>query len=298
MPHEKTKSSKSVSVIGLGSMGSGIARSFIDVGYQVSVWNRSRQKVDALAKSGVIACDSPEDALKANDFVIVCLTDYAAWRKIIETRNLQNHVEGVCIIQLTTGTIKEVVWNADFIQEHGGLIVDGAIMCYPNQLGTKDSSLLMAGESDALSDCDSILRILDPEWTNLGDDIKQPTILSRALMAGVFSTLVGFLNGIAICLEGGISLDIFLQHSEKGDATIQPEKTRIVEAIRDGNTMQTQASVKAYGEGHKAVLSIAKTLGTNLVLQDAVQEVFQEGYRLGLSEHDFSTLVEVFASKR
>jgi hypothetical protein len=29
-----------------------------------------------------------------------------------------------------------------------------------------------------------------------------------------------------------------------------------------------------------------------------VQEVFQEGYRLGLSEHDFSTLVEVFASKR
>ena len=279
-------------------MGSGIARELIDSGYQVSVWNRSHQKVDALAKSGALACDSPADALNANESVIVCLTDYGAWREVVEAHNLQEQFKGKCVIQLTTGTIEEVAWNTGFIQEHGGRIVDGAIMCYPNQLGTKDSSLLMAGESDALSDCDSILRILAPEWTNLGDDIKQPTILSRALMAGIFSELVGFLNSIAICLEGGISLDLFLQHSEKGNETVQPEKARIVEAIRDGNTIQTQASIKAYGEGHKAVLSIAKTLGTNLMLQDAVQEVFQEGYRLGLSEQDFSTLVEVFASKK
>ena len=297
MQNENTESHKSISVIGLGSMGSGIARKFIDGGYQVSVWNRSRSKVDALVKIGAIACDSPNDALKDNEFVIVCLTDYVVWREIVETYNLEKELQNVCIIQLTTGTIEEVAWNADFIKKTGGRIVDGAIMCYPNQLGTKDSSLLMSGEFKALSDCDSMLRILAPDWTNLGDDIKQPTILSRALMAGFFSTLVAFLNSIAICLEAGISLDLFLQHSEKGDATIRPEKIRILEAIRDGNTMETQASIKAYGEGHKAVLSIAKTLGTNLILQDAVQEVFQEGYRLGLSENDFSTLVRVFDSK-
>ena len=297
MQNEATVSSQSISVIGLGSMGSGIARKFIDAGYQVSVWNRSRPKVNALVKIGAIACNSPNDALKANKFVIVCLTDYVAWRGIIETDNLEKDLQNVCIIQLTTGTIEEVVWNADFIQKIGGLIVDGAIMCYPDQLGTEDSSLLMSGESNTLSHCDSILRVLAPDWTNLGDDIKQPTILSRALMAGFFSTLVAFLNSIAICLEAGISLDLFLQHSEKGDATIRPEKIRILETIRDGNTVDTQASIKAYGEGHKAVLSIAKTLGTNLILQDAVQEVFQEGYRLGLSEQDFSTLVRVFSSK-
>ena len=295
--NRKVNTSKSVSVIGLGSMGTGIARKFIDSDYQVSVWNRSPQKIDPLVKRGAIACDTPNNALNVNEYVIVCLTDYVAWRDIVEAYKLQKDLQNVCIIQLTTGTIEEVVWNENFIQKHGGRIVDGAIMCYPNQLGTKDSSLLMAGESEVLSDCDSILRVLAPEWTNLGDGIKQPTILSRALMAGFFSTLVAFLNSIAICLEAGISLDLFLQHSEKGDTTIRPEKIRILEAIRDGNTIETQASIKAYGEGHKAVLSVAKTLGTNLMLQDAVQEVFQEGYRLGLSEQDFSTLVKVFGSK-
>ena len=297
MQNEKIQSSKAISVIGLGSMGSGIARKFIDAGYQVSVWNRSLLKVDALVKLGAIACDSPNDALQTNEFVIVCLTDYAVWNELVEKYNLKNNLQDVCIIQLTTGTIEEVVLHQNFIQNHGGRIVDGAIMCYPNQLGSKDSSLLMAGESNAILDCNPFLRILAPNWTNLGDDIKQPTILSRALMAGFFSTLVAFLNSIAICLEAGISLDLFLQHAEKGDATIKPEKIRLIEAIRDGNTMETQASIKAYGEGHKAVLSIAKTLGTNLILQDAVQEVFQEGYRLGLSENDFSTLVRVFDSK-
>ena len=45
---ERLDGNESVSVIGLGAMGSGIARTFLEAGYRVSVWNRSRGKVDAL----------------------------------------------------------------------------------------------------------------------------------------------------------------------------------------------------------------------------------------------------------
>ena len=41
--------------------------------------------------------------------------------------------------------------------------------------------------------------------------------------------------------------------------------------------MQTQALVKAYAEAHKAVLSIAKTLGTNLMLQVQCRKSFKRG---------------------
>ena len=75
---------------------------------------------------------------------------------------------------------------------------------------------------------------------------------------------------------------------------MQAEKTRLVEVIRDGLTEETEASIKAWGEGHQALLSVAETLGTNLVLQDAVQAVFQEGQRMGIGEHDLSALVNVF----
>ena len=54
---------------------------------------------------------------------------------------------------------------------------------------------------------------------------------------------------------------------------------RLIEAVRSGNTHETQASITAWGEGQKAVRSVAKSLGTNLVLQNAVQIVFEQTQR-------------------
>ncbi|MDG1837877.1 MAG: NAD(P)-binding domain-containing protein [Phycisphaerales bacterium] len=291
---DHTKLNKTVSVIGLGSMGSGIAHTFLDAGCQVSVWNRSREKIDSLVSSGASACNGPEDAIKANTHVVVCLTDYSAWKKIIEEHDLQGHFEGTCIIQLTTGTIEEVQWHSSFIEEHGGRVADGAVMCYPRDLGTDAGSLLMAGPPNVLQECDPLLRVLAPTWTNLGEDIKKPTILSRALMVDVGLSLIGTVNGVAIAREGGISLDAFLQHTNNVGAILPAEKARLIEAIRNGDTEKTQASINSWGEGQKAVHSVAKSLGTNLVLQNAVQTVFEEAEQMGLGKQDLSALFNVF----
>ena len=295
---DHTASSPAVSVIGLGSMGSGIARTFIEAGCRVSVWNRSRGKVDALVADGAVGCDSPADALDANTHVVVCLTDYSAWNRIIEEHDLQGHFADTCIIQLTTGTIDDVERHVALVEEHGGRVTDGAVMCYPSQLGTKEGSLLMAGASDVLDECEPLLRLLAPSWTNLGDDITKPAVLSRSLITGVVTALVGFINGIAICRAGGISLDLFMQHVDNVNAILPGEQARLVEAIRDGDTEQTQASINSWGEGHQAVCSVAGSLNTNLLLQNAVQAVFQEGRRLKLGDHDLSALVDVFSSER
>ncbi len=151
-----------VSVVGLGSMGSGIARAFLQSGCRVSVWNRSREKVDALVSSGAIACDGPKEALDANTHVVVCLSTYSAWQKIIEEHDLAAHFNDTCIIQLTTGTIEDVEGHASLIKEHGGRLADGAVLCYPSQLGTEDGSLLMSGAAEVLEECDPLLRVLAP----------------------------------------------------------------------------------------------------------------------------------------
>ena len=275
-----------VSVIGLGAMGSGIAKTLLDAGWRVSVWNRSRGKVDSLVSDGAVACDSPADAFKTNTHVIVCLTDYAAWDKIIEEHELQSHFADTCIIQLTTGMIDAVREHAALIEKHDGRLADGAVMCYPRDLGTENGSLLMAGAPDVLDSCDPILRILAQNWTNLGDDISKPTILSRALMVDIGMALIGVVNGTAVARAGGIPLDVFMQHATNVGSILDTEKVRLIEAVRDGNTQETQASITSWGEGQKAVRSIAQSLGTNLVLQDAVKTVFEEGERLGLGDQE------------
>jgi 3-hydroxyisobutyrate dehydrogenase-like beta-hydroxyacid dehydrogenase len=284
----------SVSVIGLGAMGAAIARTFIAAGYRVSVWNRSYEKVQALTTLGAIACSSPREAIECNVHTVVCLTDYPVWKGLITQHRLQEILSGKSIIQLTGGTFAQVQEHASFIETQGGRIADGALMCFPPQLGTEKASLLVAGASDVLDECAPLLRTLAPTWTNLGDDITRPAVLSRALTSGIVTALLGFLNGAAMCRAGGIPLDTFMAHAVKAESIVPPEKRRLLEAIRDGDTKVTEASIQTWAGAHETIHSVADALGTNLVLQDAVRAVLQEAQRMGLGAHDLAAVVEVF----
>jgi 3-hydroxyisobutyrate dehydrogenase-like beta-hydroxyacid dehydrogenase len=275
-------------------MGSGIARTLIEGGCNVSVWNRSRTKVDDLVAVGAIGCNEPREALDANTIVIVCVSDYAVWRHIIQEHSLASHFEDTCIIQLTTGTIDDVQTHASLIQDNGGRLVEGAVMCYPRNLGTDEAALLLSGAPNVVEECAPILSTLDENWKSLGEDINQPSVLSRSLMSGLTGALMGLVNGAAICRAGGVSLDVFMKFNEGTNSILLAEQKRLIEAIRDGRTEENEASIKAFREGNQALNSVAASLGTNLTLQNSIQAVFQEGQRRGLDDHDLSALVDVF----
>lgn len=251
-----------------------------------------------LVSLGAIGCHNPAEALDQSRHVVVCLASYSIWMKIIEECRLQDHLSGRCIIQLTGGTIDEVRDHAATIESHGGTIVDGSIMCFPRELGTGDASLLVAGTSDVLEGCDPLLRMLAPTWTDLGEDIIRPTVLSRSLTAGIVTSLIGLVNGIAICRAGGIPLEIFMEHVDKANSILPAEKRRLIDAVHEANTEETQASIDTWAGAHQTIHATAKTLGTDLLLQDAVKAVLEEGRRSGLGDHDLSALVEVFSDGR
>ena len=56
---------KRVGFIGLGHMGSPMARRLVDAGYDVTVWSRTTAHVDDLVAYGATRADSPADAIAA-----------------------------------------------------------------------------------------------------------------------------------------------------------------------------------------------------------------------------------------
>lgn len=64
-----------VAVLGTGIMGSGMARSLMRAGLSVRVWNRTPEKVRALAEEGATAFPSPEEAVRGADVVLTALND-------------------------------------------------------------------------------------------------------------------------------------------------------------------------------------------------------------------------------
>jgi 3-hydroxyisobutyrate dehydrogenase len=64
-----------VAVLGTGTMGAGMVRSLRRAGLPVRMWNRSADRVQALADTGAQACDSPADAAAGADVVLTMLFD-------------------------------------------------------------------------------------------------------------------------------------------------------------------------------------------------------------------------------
>jgi 3-hydroxyisobutyrate dehydrogenase len=71
-----------VAVLGLGTMGAGMAGSLLRAGLPVDVWNRTPERAAALAEAGAVAHADPADAVAHAAVVITMLSDAAATRSV------------------------------------------------------------------------------------------------------------------------------------------------------------------------------------------------------------------------
>ncbi len=72
----------SVAILGLGTMGTGMARRLLEHNGRVAVYSRKREKREEFEKAGGIAADSPLKAVENADIVISIVSDDAASREI------------------------------------------------------------------------------------------------------------------------------------------------------------------------------------------------------------------------
>src|SRR5438270_1400000 len=72
-----------IGFVGLGKMGSGMARNLIRAGHTLAVYNRSREKAEALGREGARVASSPADACRVADAVLTMLADDHAVEKVV-----------------------------------------------------------------------------------------------------------------------------------------------------------------------------------------------------------------------
>tara|TARA_X000001036_G_scaffold410293_1_gene422037 strand:+ start:45 stop:926 length:882 start_codon:yes stop_codon:yes gene_type:complete len=285
---------KNISVIGLGSMGSALAETLLKSDFNISVWNRTLSKAEELENKGAKIYLSPNEAFKNSQFIIASLSNYEAWNNIIDSNQIDIDLSGKTIIQLTTGSIEEVSDLSDWVKKYNGDLLEGIISCFPSQIGTEDSLILLAGNNTSINNCKEIISILSPKYKNLGNNLIAPTVLSRAFLSGALGGLIGMMNGAVLCQKADISLNDFKEIYMDRSSIIENESKRIIDAIATKDTKSTEASISAWGHGQEALLSISKTLDSNLDFQLALNSLFKQAKKAGLEDHDLSAMFKIF----
>ncbi|MGH8881549.1 MAG: NAD(P)-dependent oxidoreductase [Stackebrandtia sp.] len=206
--HEIDPHKQSVTVVGLGPMGSALAETLLAKGHPLTVWNRTPEKAAGFAAKGARVAPDVAGALAAGSLTVVCLKDYEAMYEAFSpaARELSGHT----LVNLNSGTPRQAREAADWAGRHGADYLDGAIMVPPPMVGEPGAVFLYSGSSVVFEGHrDGLASLGDPRY--VGDDAGLAVLYNTALLDMMYATMNGWLHATALVGSAGVSAEKFAE---------------------------------------------------------------------------------------
>ena len=118
-----------IGLAGVGKMGTAIVAHLIEVGHQVTVWNRSADKVKPLAAAGAKVAKTPAELASAVDVVITILTDATAIDAVYGGPQglLAGAIKGKLFIEMSTVRPETEKKLAEKVRTKGAAFVESPV---------------------------------------------------------------------------------------------------------------------------------------------------------------------------
>ncbi|AWG20698.1 6-phosphogluconate dehydrogenase [Flavobacterium faecale] len=107
--------------IGLGNMGNPMVRNLLKAGFEVTVFNRSKDKETPLIEAGATSANSPQEVIENCDVVVTMLSNDAAVKEIFEEKTsglFSKSGSGKTIINMSTVAPDTSRYLARLCEEH------------------------------------------------------------------------------------------------------------------------------------------------------------------------------------
>ncbi|MFJ3991242.1 NAD(P)-dependent oxidoreductase [Streptomyces sp. NPDC090032] len=134
-----------VTLLGLGDMGTALARAWLAAGHPLTIWNRTPEKAGPLAREGARTVATAAEAVaSATGPVVLCLLDDASVDEALDGTDLN----GKDVVNLTTNTPAHARQRAHWAEERGARLLDGGIMAVPPMIGRPETGgyILYSGD--------------------------------------------------------------------------------------------------------------------------------------------------------
>ena len=277
-----------VTMIGLGAMGSALARAFLGSGQSVTVWNRTPARMQPLLALGAKAAPSPAKAAQASPITVICIDDYAATRRLIEEAGMLEPLAGHVLVQLSTGTPAEARDQAGWLGAHGVKVLVGAILPYPEGIGRADARILFAGPAGLYRSCKPLLDCLGGDLRHVGEAAGAAAALNMALLTHELSTYLGVLQGARVCQAEGIGVDAFAAILLPGDLA-----TDLAWRIHAADFDNPGATLEVWSAALDKIIAHARDAQVNREILDLIASLFRRAIALGHGHRDIATVIDV-----
>ena len=257
-------------MIGLGKMGSALARAIAKAGHELTVWNRSDAKCRPLAAEGASVASSVGDAVSRSDVIVVCVRGYDIATALFDNPAIAGSLAGKTLIQLGHGLPTDLAAAADWFTAQGAAYLDGAIMAFPESVGKAECQILISGDPSAFERCKPVLDALGGDIRFLGADPAASAVIDASALAFLYVAAHAFVSAAAMCDASGAPLDVLADVIGKLTTHMPQGFKEYVAMIVAGRYESTSLSLASGAENLQAITEFGRTSGVNTDLFESV----------------------------
>lgn len=284
----------SVGVIGLGSMGLGVARSLLRAGFTVVGCEPRAAVLEAFAKAGGVAAADPADLARQVECIIVLVVNAEQTEAVLfGARGAASALKpGTVVIASSTVAPDYAVDLGRRLAAAGALPIDGPVSGGAAKAGTGQLSMMAAGADAAFAKAQKVLDAIAEKVYRLGDEPGNGSRvkLVNQLLAGVH--IAAAAEAMALGIKIGCDPQTLFEVISNSAGSSWMFQNRVPHILAGDYTPLSAVNIFVKDLG--IVLDSAKRNTFPLPLSAAAHQMFLTAAARGLGGEDDSAVVKIF----
>jgi 3-hydroxyisobutyrate dehydrogenase-like beta-hydroxyacid dehydrogenase len=282
-----------VGFIGLGTMGHPMAHNLLKNGYEVIIYNRTKEKMIVLKEEGATVAHSPKEVALQSEIVFTMLTADAAVEKVILGENgiLSGANPGLIVVDSSTispSTSKKV---AEELIKHDIEMLDAPVTGSEPQAIKGILTFMVGGKKEIFEKCLPLFSVMGQNAFYMGEHGKGSyTKLANNTMAAI--NLLSFSEGITMATKAGIDPELFVKVVAGGGARSGMVENKAEKVMHRDFAPHFMAQLIHKDLGLAS--NVAKELEISAPVLALAKEIFQIAKAKGYGSEDMSAVIKCY----
>ncbi len=286
----KSATRHTIGIAGTGLLGTAVALHLVDSGYDVVVYNRTRDKTIKIGEMGARVVDTPAELARICDIVIIIVSDASAVNDIAfgECGLIHGAHKDMIIADMSTiGPLDARQFTKKF---HRSDItkIDIPVMGGPNVAIDGKLTMMISGSNVAYHQIEDVLKVIADNHFFVGDDGNAQTI-KLAMNMQITAIALGLSEGIALTRRDGVDPNLFLKVLNSTYFGTGMSKRKAYKMITD--SPDPTFTLANLGKDIRIMQNTANSLGLDLPMIQRAGEIYSAAIAGGLGDLDYTGII-------
>jgi len=282
---------KKIGIIGLGILGNAVAGHLLDSGFEVTVYNRTKEKTIQAKEKGAKVVASPKMVAENSELIITVVKDAATVKEVAVEKDgiIEGKHEKLIVADMSTIDPSESKNIARKFQEHNIHKLDIPVMGGPNVAITGDLVMMASGNKESFDHCKNVFEKIANKVFFLGESGVAHSI-KLAMNLQITMLALALSEGIILVNKANVDPKIFLKILNSTYFKTGMSEKKAFKMIDDKfDATFTLANLK---KDISTITSTAKSLGIELPMIKKAEQVYENAIKEGFGEIDYTGIIK------